>query len=47
MRRREEVEQMVEDLAILERETLSRRRRRAAQAEVIDELDDLISDLDE
>ena len=39
MRRREEVEQMVEDLAILERETPSRRRRRAAQAEVIDELD--------
>ena len=42
---------MVEDLnvAILERETPSRswRRRRAAEAEVIDELDDLISDLDE
>ena len=35
---------MVEDLnvAILERETPSRRRRRAAQAEVIDELDDLM-----
>ena len=34
-------------LAILERETPNRRRRRAAQAEVIDELDDLISDLDD
>ena len=35
---------MVEDLnvAILERETPSRRRRRVAQAEVIDELDDLM-----
>ena len=40
---------MVEDLnvAILERETPSRRRRRAAHAEVIDELDALISDLDD
>ncbi len=40
---------MVEDLkvAILERETPSRRRRRAAQAEIIDELDELISDLDD
>ena len=39
---------MVEDLdvAIFERETPSRRRRRAAQAEVIGELDALISDLD-
>ena len=46
----ERLEQMmVEDLnvAILERETPSRRRRRAAQAEVIDELDELISDLDD
>ena len=44
------LEQMiVEDLnvAILERETPSRRRRRAAQAEIIDELDELISDLDD
>ena len=40
---------MVEDLnvAILERETPSMRRRRAAHAEVIDELDALISDLDD
>ena len=40
---------MVEDLdvAILEREPPNRRRRRAAQAEVIDELDALISDLDD
>ena len=46
----ERLEQMmVEDLnvAILERETPSRRRRRAAQAEEIDELDDLISDMDD
>ena len=40
---------MVEDLnvAILERETPSMRRRRAAHAKVIDELDALISDLDD
>ena len=48
----ERLEQMMVedlDLAILEpgRETPSRRRRRAAQAEEIDELDDLISDLDD
>ena len=34
-------------LAILERETPSRRRRRAAQAEEIDEHDDLICDMDD
>ena len=40
---------MVEDLdvAILERETPRRRRRRATQAEVIGELDALIYDLDD
>ena len=48
----ERLEQMMVedlDLAILEpgRETPRRRRRRAAQAEEIDELDDLISDMDD
>lgn len=47
--RREEVEPEYLDVAVLEpgRETLRSRRRRAAYADVMDELDDMVSDFDE
>lgn len=47
--RREEVEPEYLDVAVLEpgRETLRSRRRRAAYADVMDELDDMVSDFDD